>query len=96
MSDYTFEGDYVPVAYDTDPNYFDLSIPDPITVKDGEKFLEWIEWQQSMVPDMYKGEPWQIYDLEGYQAFVSDYISVRATRERYGESIYSQDRPFIS
>ena len=96
MSDYTFEGDYVPVAYDTDSNYFDLSIPDPITVKDGEKFLEWIEWQQSMVPDMYKGEPWQIYDLEGYQAFVSDYISVRATRERYGESIYSQDRPFIS
>ena len=96
MSDYTFDGDFVPVAYDTDPNYFDLSMPDPITMRDAEKFLDWMEWQQSLVPNLYRGKPWQIYDLEGYQALLSDYISVRAARERYGESIYPQDRPFIS
>ena len=96
MNDYTFDGDYVPVAYDTDPDYFDLSMPDPITMRDAEKFLEWMEWQQSLVSDLYKGDPWQIYDLEGYQALISDYISSRAARERYGESIYPQDRSFIS
>ena len=47
MSDYTFDGDFVPVAYDTDSNYFDLSMPDPITMRDAEKFLEWMDWQQS-------------------------------------------------
>jgi len=96
MSDYTFDGDFVPVAYDTNPNYFDLSMPDPITMQDAEKFLDWMDWQQSMVPEIYRGEPWQIYDLEGYQAFISDYIHLRAARERDGKSIYPENRPFIS
>ena len=90
--------DSIPIAYDTDPNYFDLSIPDSIMVQDAEKFLDWVEWQQSMVPEPYKSNPdvWKIYDLEGYQAFISDYITIRTEKERDGESIYSQDRSFIS
>jgi hypothetical protein len=96
MNDYTFDGDYVPVAYDTDPDYFDLSMPDPLTAQDAEKFLDWMEWQQSLVPDLYKGDPWQIYDLEGYQAFITDYISIKAAEDYYGKSIHTKDRPFIS
>jgi hypothetical protein len=88
--------DSIPIAYDTDPNYFDLSMPDPLTMENAEKFMDWLDWQQSLVPDLFKGDPWQIYDLEAYQAFISDYISVRTQRERDGESIYPQDRPFIS
>ena len=86
----------IPVAYDTDSNYFDLSMPDPLIMEDAEKFMDWMEWQQSLVPDLYKGDPWQIYDLEGYQAFISDYISVKAAEEHYGKSIYTKDRPLIS
>jgi len=85
----------VPLAYDTHPDYFDLSTPDPVTVRDAEKFMDWLNWQQSMVPKVFKGEPWAIYDLEGYQAFISDYISVKA-EEQNGESIHTQDRPFIT
>lgn len=98
MSEYTFDGDYVPLAYDTDPNYIDLSMPDSITAGEAGKLMDWMEWQQSMVPNLYKdnADVWRIYDLEGYQAFISDYISMRAARERYGESIYPKDRPFIS
>jgi len=85
----------VPLAYDTHPDYFDLSTPDPVTVRDAEKFMDWLNWQQSMVPKVFKGEPWAIYDLEGYQAFISDYISVKAEEEN-GKSIYTQDGPFIT
>ena len=90
--------DSIPIAYDTDPDYFDLSMPDPITMQDAEKFLDWMEWQQSIVPKIYLDNPdvWQIYDLEGYQAFISDYITIRTDKEQDGESIYSQDRPLIS
>ena len=96
MTDYTFDGDYIPVAFDTDPNYFDMSTPDPITAGDAAKLLEWMDWQQSMVPEIYRGEPWQIYDLEAYQAFITDYISVKAAEEHYGKSIHTKDRPLIS
>ena len=88
--------DSIPIAYDTDPNYFDLSMPDPLIMEDAEKFMDWMEWQQSLVPDLYKGDLWQIYDLEGYQAFISDYISVKAAEEHYGKSIHTKDRPPIS
>jgi len=89
------EENIVPVAYDTDPDYYDLSMPSPIVMEDAEKFMDWIDWQQSMVPDHYKGDNWQIYDLEGYQAFISDYISVKAAKDHYGKSIHTQDRsPF--
>ena len=85
----------VPIAYDTHPDYYDLNIPDPVVTRDAEKFMDWLNWQQSMVPDLYQGKPWAIYDLEGYQAFISDYISVKA-EEQNGESIHTQDRPFIT
>lgn len=90
--------DSIPIAYDTDPNYFDLSMPDPLTMEDAGRFLDWMEWQQSMVPEMYRDNPdvWQIYDLEGYQAFVTDYISIKAAEDYYGESIHTKDRPFIT
>ena len=86
----------IPLAYDTHPDYFDLGTPDHITMQDAEKFMEWLEWQQSMVPKMYQQQPWAIYDLEGYQAFISDYISVKAAQDYYGESIHTKDRPFIT
>jgi len=86
----------VPLAYDTHPDYYDLSIPDPIVTRDAEKFMDWLNWQQSMVPEVFQGEPWAIYDLEGYQAFISDYISVKAAEDYYGKSIHSKDRPFIT
>ncbi len=88
----------VPLAYDTHPDYYDLSIPDSIVTRDAEKFMDWLNWQQSMVPKFYRDNPevWNIYDLEGYQAFISDYISVKAAEEHYGKSLYSQDRSFIS
>ena len=85
----------VPLAYDTHPDYYDLNIPDPIVTQDAEKFMDWLNWQQSMVPKVFQGEPWAIYDLEGYQAFISDYISVKAEEEN-GKSIYTQDGPFIT
>jgi hypothetical protein len=88
--------DSIPIAYDTDPNYYDLSMPSPPIMEDAEKFLDWMEWQQSLVPECYQGDFWQIYDLEGYQAMISDYITIRTDKERYGESIHSQDRPLIS
>ena len=86
----------VPLAYDTHPDYYDLSIPDPIVTQDAEKFMDWLNWQQSMVPEMYQKQPWAIYDLEAYQAFISDYISVKAAQDYYGESIHTKDRPFIT
>jgi len=86
----------VPFAYDTHPDYYDLSIPDPVVTQDAEKFMDWLNWQQSMVPEVFQGEPWAIYDLEGYQAFISDYISVKAAQDHYGESIHTKDRPFIT
>jgi len=85
----------VPLAYDTHPDYYDLSIPDPIVTQDAEKFMDWLNWQQSMVPEVFQGDPWAIYDLEAYQAFISDYISVKAEEEN-GKSIYTQDGPFIT
>ena len=87
----------VPLAYDTHPDYYDLSIPDSIVTRDAEKFMDWLNWQQSMVPKFYRDNPevWNIYDLEGYQAFISDYISVKA-EEQNGKSIYTQDGPFIT
>ena len=96
MTDYTFDGDYVPLAYDTDPKYFDLSIPADF-IPNAEDMMNWLDWQQSMVPKMYRDNPdvWQIYDLEAYQAFISDYISVKAAKDHYGKSIHTQDRsPF--
>ena len=85
----------IPLAYDTHPDYYDLNIPDPVVTQDAEKFMDWLNWQQSMVPKVFRGEPWTIYDLEAYQAFISDYISVKA-EEQNGESIHTQDRPFIT
>ena len=85
----------VPLAYDTHPDYFDLGTPDHITMQDAEKFMDWLNWQQSMVPKMYQQQPWAIYDLEAYQAFISDYISVKA-EEQNGKSIHTKDRPFIT
>jgi hypothetical protein len=85
----------VPLAYDTHPDYYDLNIPDPVVTRDAEKFMDWLNWQQSMVPEVFQGEPWAIYDLEAYQAFISDYISVKAEEEN-GKSIYTQDGPFIT
>ena len=88
----------VPLAYDTHPDYYDLSIPDPIVTQDAEKFMDWLNWQQSMVPKPFRDNPevWNIYDLEGYQAFASDYISIKAAEDYYGESIHTKDRPFIT
>ena len=85
----------IPLAYDTHPDYYDLNIPDPVVTRDAEKFMDWLNWQQSMVPNMYHKQPWAIYDLEAYQAFISDYISVKAEEEN-GKSIYTQDGPFIT
>jgi hypothetical protein len=85
----------IPLAYDTHPDYYDLNIPDPVVTQDAEKFMDWLNWQQSMVPKVFRGEPWTIYDLEAYQAFISDYISVKAEEEN-GKSIYTQDGPFIT
>jgi hypothetical protein len=85
----------IPLAYDTHPDYYDLNIPDPVVTQDAEKFMDWLNWQQSMVPKVFQGEPWAIYDLEAYQAFISDYISVKAEEEN-GKSIYTQDGPFIT
>ena len=88
----------VPLAYDTHPDYYDLSIPDPIVTQDAEKFMDWMNWQQSMVPKPFRDNPevWNIYDLEGYQAFASDYISIKAAEDYYGESIHTKDGPFIT
>jgi len=86
----------VPLAYDTHPDYYDLSIPNPVVTQDAEKFMDWLNWQQSMVPKMYQEQPWAIYDLEAYQAFISDYIHLKAARERDGKSIYPENRPFIT
>jgi len=85
----------IPLAYDTHPDYYDLNIPDPVVTRDAEKFMDWLNWQQSMVPEVFQGDPWAIYDLEAYQAFISDYISVKAEEEN-GKSIYTQDGPFIT
>jgi hypothetical protein len=88
--------DVIKLAYDTDSNYYDLSMPDPITAQDAVKLLDWLDWQQSLVPGCYQGDHCQIYDLEGYQAMISDYIHIRTEREKHGESIYPQNGPFIS
>jgi hypothetical protein len=98
MSDnYTFDGDYVPIAYDTHPDYYDLSLP-PTYKLDGETLMEWMDFQESMLPKYVRDNPdvWSIYDLEGYQALVLLYINMKAAEDRYGKSIHSKDRPFIT
>ena len=76
---------------------FDLSLPSQHNLT-AESMMKWMEQQQAMVPYPYREDPdvWQIYDLEGYQQMVAGYITIRAEREKNGESIYPKDRPFIT
>ena len=91
------EGRFLPFLHDTDSNYFDFVIP-PSHMMDAETMMEYMDFQQSLVPKLYSEntDVWGIFDLEGYQAFVTDYISMKAAERYYGESIHTKDRPFIT
>ena len=43
---------------------------------DAESFIELMEFQNSLLPKIYRDSPevWHIYDLEDYQAMIAGYI----------------------
>ena len=98
MSDNTsyVEGKYLPILHDTDSKYFDFILP-PAHMMDAENLMNYMEWNMSLVPDLYKKdtEVWGIYDLDDYQLHVARYITMKA-EEQNGKSIHTQDRPFIT
>jgi len=65
----------VPIHKYTNDKYFDFTIP-PLHKMDAESFIELMEFQNSLLPKIYRDSPevWHIYDLEDYQRMIAGYI----------------------
>ena len=73
---------FIPFPVDDHPDYFTPGFPYlELRWGDASALMNYFEWQQSLVPDLYKGEPFNCQDLDDYQDLTARWINSYANKE---------------
>lgn len=72
----------IPFPHDEHPDYFTPGFPTyELQQGNAAALMDWFSWQESLVPTLYKVEPFNVQDLDEYQDLISRFISYYADRK---------------
>ena len=74
----------IPFPVDGDSDYFTPAFPSSyeLTEEGGAAALmRYFDEQAALVPDLYKGEPFNVQDLDEYQDLISRFINYYANKQ---------------
>jgi len=95
MSEIEFDGNFLRIGLDVNPDYFDFTLPNNFNVN-AEEVIKWWDFQQTLVPKLYNDtEVWGIHNLDDYNEFVSLCINHWTVKD--AERLHSKNRsPYTS